>query len=544
MKNTVIILCVLLCTSAFAQNASRQTVNFDRSWKFSLDDASNAQDVSYNDGSWRVLNVPHDWSVELPNTESEPGGGNVGNFPMGIGWYRKTFDVPGGLKKDSKWSIEFDGVYQCSTVWVNGHELGFFPYGYSGFSYDLTPYLKSKGNVIAVRVDNSAQPNSRWYTGSGIYRHVKLVETKLLHIEKWGVFAHTPQVSAQRATVAIETAVVNEDKSTRANAVVKQILLDGNRRQVGTAESPIDVAAGASVNIKQEIVVDNPALWDIESPNLYTIETTIVSGRKQIDFVTNNIGIRSIEYDIDKGFILNGRQVKMKGVNLHHDGGVVGAAVPERVWERRFEVLKAGGCNAIRTAHNIPAPEVLDLCDRMGLLVMDEVFDEWEQGKRTYSYKEHFKDWYEVDLLSMVKRDRNPHLPQPLDGQLLLHQLPYLVGLQKLPLDALLAELDIDERVFANPIVQQSHPSDLFQTLQLLHDGILPQLLLGLQEIVEINDEFVIDLPQRHVFTAIERLHIFDKIAYNPVETRNCGRGVFRAYQRTALVVVLAEFVK
>lgn len=397
--------CVITCV--MAQNSMRNVIPFDNNWKFHLGDNQQAKESSFSDVEWRKLNLPHDWSIEGENLENAPGGGNVGYFPMGIGWYRKTFDVP-NYKKGAKYSIEFDGVYMNSDVWINGQHLGNYPYGYSGFSYDLTPYLKSKGNVIAVRVDNASQPNSRWYTGSGIYRHVKLVQTNPLHIEKWGVFATTEGATEAEAKVTVQTAIANEGHSdTQKNTIIKQILRDAQGVQVGAIQSPFTLAAGATTKVRQEITVKQPSLWSIETPVLYTLETTILEDNKVVDLVKTSIGIRHIYYDVDKGFLLNGKQVKMKGVNLHHDGGAVGAAVPERIWERRLEVLKEGGCNAIRTAHNIMAPEFMDLCDRMGFLVMDEVFDEWEQGKRDYTYKVYFKDWHEKDLLAMVKRDRN-----------------------------------------------------------------------------------------------------------------------------------------
>jgi len=408
MKKVLIfgfLFCFVTCIAA--QNITRNVIRFDTGWKFFLGDNSQAKEGIFNDASWRSLNLPHDWSIEGENLENAPGAGNVGYFPMGTGWYRKTFDVP-GFKKEAKYSIEFDGVYMNSDVWINGQHLGKYPYGYSGFSYDLTPYLKSKGNVISVRVDNTQQPNSRWYTGSGIYRHVKLVQTNVLHIEKWGVYVTTEGATEAEAKVKIQTAVINESKTSAGNnTIVKQVLRDQNGVQVGTAQTPLTLATDANAKISQEITVTQPSLWSVETPVLYTLETTIMVGNRVIDLIKTNVGIRHIYYDINKGFLLNGKQVKMKGVNLHHDGGAVGAAVPERVWERRLEVLKAGGCNAIRTAHNIMAPEFMDLCDKMGFLVMDEVFDEWEEGKRDYTYKIYYKDWYEKDLLAMVKRDRN-----------------------------------------------------------------------------------------------------------------------------------------
>ena len=408
MKKLINILSIsmLFCCAVWSQQEARQIIPFDHIWKFHSGDVTDAQQPAFHDATWRTLNLPHDWSIEGENLQTEPGGGNVGYFPTGIGWYRKTFNI-GNLKKDSKWSIEFDGVYMNSDVWINGRYLGKYPYGYSGFSYDITPYLKSKDNVIAVRVDNSMQPNSRWYTGSGIYRHVRLVETHQLHIRKWGVYARTPHATEQQAKVLIDINVLNEATLSPGNITVKNVLFDNAGVEKGSSESPLNIGANGETKVSQEIIVDHPALWSIESPNLYTLKTYVMAGRRVIDHVTTVIGIRHIEYDVDQGFLLNGKQVKMKGVNLHHDAGGVGAAVPERMWERRLQILKAGGCNAVRTAHNIPAPEFLDICDRLGMLVMDEAFDEWARGKREYTYKVFFQEWWEKDLLVMLRRDRN-----------------------------------------------------------------------------------------------------------------------------------------
>ncbi|MBO5546606.1 MAG: DUF4982 domain-containing protein [Bacteroidales bacterium] len=392
-----------LCATAAAQ--SRETTAFDADWRFSLGDPKNAQSASFNDRSWRSLDLPHDWSIELDPVESAPGGGAVGYFPTGTGWYRKHFDVP-GYSRDKNYSIEFDGVYMNSTVWINGHELGTWPYGYSSFSYDLTPYLKASGNVIAVRVDNSVQPNSRWYSGSGIYRHVRLVATSKTYFEKWGVFNHTQEVRDGKAVIRIEASVVNDLKN-RLNGTVRHILLDADGRQVADTSVVVEILAGTKHPVVQTLVVDDPTLWDLDNPYLYTLRSVILDGNKELDRVDDVLGIRTIEYDIDKGFLLNGKHVKMYGVNVHHDGGAVGAAVPARVWERRLEIFKSGGCNAIRTAHNPPDPTFLDACDRVGMLVMDEAFDQWVAPKNPYDYNLYFNEWHERDLTAMVKRDRN-----------------------------------------------------------------------------------------------------------------------------------------
>jgi beta-galactosidase len=400
---------ILLFTSLvlFAQQSkSRVISNFDASWKFSLGDFPKASKVAFDDSDWRKLDVPHDWSIEMENDKDAPGGGNIGFFPTGIGWYRKTFDMP-KYDPDKKYSVEFDGVLMNSEVWINGTYLGKRPYGYSSFSYDLSGLLNSKNNVIAVRVDNSKQPNSRWYTGSGIYRHVRLVETNQLHFKKWGVFYYTKSIENESATLHLEATLVNENKYAVHDVAIRHAVLDKDGNEEAFALTSVPVNAKSTFKAEQEIEISDPRLWSVKSPNLYTLKSVIMVDGKEKDCVFNNLGIRTIEYHVDNGFLLNGEQVKMKGVNLHHDGGPVGAAVPERVWERRLEILKEGGCNAIRTAHNPMAPEFYDLCDKLGFLVMDEAFDEWLHGKRDYSYKLYFKDWYDEDLKAMVYRDRN-----------------------------------------------------------------------------------------------------------------------------------------
>ena len=400
------VLCVLALWVAISICAqSRKIISMDANWRFHKGDVTGAELSSFHDADWRQLNIPHDWSIEGENLRDNPGGGSIGFFPTGIGWYRKTFDVKSFDKKKC-YSIEFDGVYMNSTVWINGHELGTWPYGYSSFSYDLTPYLRKSGNVLTVKVDNSQQTNSRWYTGSGIYRHVRLVETAPIHFAKWGVFNSTQKLTEQEATVRIKSDIENVETNGR-QLVVRHEVIDASGMSVAKGEQSINIAAGEKKNDEQILIVNNPKMWDLEHPYLYTLRSTLLDGKRVIDVVDNVLGIRTIEYPLDKGFLLNGKQVKMKGVNLHHDGGAVGAAVPERVWERRLEILKSGGCNAIRTAHNPPAPEFLDLCDRMGFLVMDEAFDQWINGKNQQDYHLYFREWHERDLTAMVARDRN-----------------------------------------------------------------------------------------------------------------------------------------
>jgi beta-galactosidase len=386
---------------------SRNIIPFDNQWKFALGNHRNAHQPGFADGKWRTLNLPHDWSIEGQNLETEPGGGNVGYFPTGVGWYRKKFDMPGWKQGQTECRIEFDGVYENSEAWINGRYLGKRPGGYVSFSYEIAPWLKERGNVIAVKVDNSRQPNSRWYSGSGIYRHVRLVQHGKIHLRKWGVFIYTKEIKNGLAVVGIKASVANKTSAAAPSARIKHVLTHAGRA-VAQADQPLHIPAGQTIDAETSLNVAAPELWSVESPNLYSLSTYIYDNDgKETDRETNPAGIRSIEYEPNRGFLLNGRQVKMKGVNLHHDAGAVGAAVPERVWERRLEILKSGGCNAIRTAHNPPAPEFLDLCDRMGFLVMDEAFDEWITGKRDHTYKLYFNQWHEADLQAMILRDRN-----------------------------------------------------------------------------------------------------------------------------------------
>lgn len=403
MRKILLAALLLVFTSAVGQ--PRRVTNMDAGWRFHQGDVMGAEAATYDDMDWRRLDVPHDWSIEGDNLRENPGGGSIGFFPTGMGWYRKTFDVK-AFDRNKRYSIEFDGIYMLSTVWINGHELGTWPYGYSSFSYDLTPYLRAKGNVLAVRVDNSRHGNSRWYTGSGIYRHVRLVETARTHFAKWGVFNSTMHLTEKEAAIRVKSELENDDNRDK-QLTLSHTIIDADGNIVARAEQRVGIAAGSRGTDEQTINVPDPVLWNLDNPYLYTLRSTLTEGKRLVDEVDNVLGIRTIEYPLDKGFLLNGQQVKMKGVNLHHDGGAVGAAVPERVWERRLEILKSGGCNAIRTAHNPPAPEFLDLCDRMGLLVMDEAFDQWINGKNKEDYHLYFREWHERDLTAMVARDRN-----------------------------------------------------------------------------------------------------------------------------------------
>ena len=394
--------CVTLTLSAAAQ---RQRLSMDPGWRFLLGDPAGADRPDFKDNLWRRLDLPHDWSIEGTPVENAPGGGRVGYFPTGIGWYRKAFRLPDGASGKRVW-LEFDGVYMNSDVWVNGVKLGHRPYGYIGIAYDVTPHLVSGVNVVAVRVDNSAQPNSRWYSGSGIYRHVWLTIEDPLHVAHWGTSITTPRIDSTSADVVIRTRIDNDATASR-EGVLRSTVLDRDGHEVGHVDSAFTVAAGQHVEVEQRVRVTAPRLWSLESPNRYAVRSEVSVNRRVVDQVSTTFGIRSIAYDKDRGFLLNGQHVKMRGVNLHGDGGAVGAAVPERIWEVRLQRLKAMGANAIRTSHNPPAPEFLDLCDRLGFVVMAEAFDEWTIGKTPEGYHKYFQEWSERDVIDFVHRDRN-----------------------------------------------------------------------------------------------------------------------------------------
>jgi len=395
---------------------ARQHASFDFGWRFHLGDLSGAEQPAFADSAWRKLDLPHDWSIEGPYDEHTATGGSGGYLPTGIGWYRKMFRLPES-DRGRRGIIEFDGVYQHSTVWINGHELGTRPYGYSSFFYDLTPHLNfgDAPNVVAVRVDNSAQPNSRWYSGSGIYRHTWLTLTDPLSIVPLGVFATTPEVSPATATIRVQTRVHNARTSSQRFELVTRILdaaghlLNQSGNERGSASKLESIAEGAETAIETTLNLPTPRLWSPSSPELYRVQSEIHVDGIMVDAVETTIGVRQIDYDVNRGLLLNGEHVKLRGMCLHHDGGAVGAAVPEAVLERRLRLLQEMGCNAIRCSHNPMAPEFYDLCDRLGLLVMDEAFDEWTIRKPQikFGYSDVFNEWFERDLVDFIRRDRN-----------------------------------------------------------------------------------------------------------------------------------------
>jgi len=414
LSSSSILLVSVILAIAFQAGANPRpqgTTSFNQDWRFNLGDVINGQAPDLDDSRWRTLNLPHDWSIEGEFSEKNPAGFGGGALPGGTGWYRKTFTLPSSANSKFVF-IDFDGVYRNSEVWINGHYLGKRPYGYSSFQYNLTPFLNAQGkNVIAVKVDNSQQPNSRWYSGSGIYRNVWLTTTDHLGVDHWGTYVTTPEVSEQSAKVVVKTTLreVLQSSSTLSTEVnLTTIVYGANGKEVARVISKnVQVNNHAPTEVTQELIVKSPSLWSIESPSLYRAVSEVEVRGKAVDRYETSFGIRYFSFDREKGFFLNGKRVKINGVCDHHDLGALGAAVNTRALERQLEVLKAMGVNGIRTSHNPPAPELLDLADKMGFIVMDEAFDMWKKEKTKFDYHLDWDQWHKRDLEDMVLRDRN-----------------------------------------------------------------------------------------------------------------------------------------
>ena len=411
MKRIICLVCVL-CGLTTIQ--ARQRQNFDADWLFVLADSVQMAEVNYNDASWRRLDVPHDWAIEGDFYAGNPSGAGGGALPGGIGWYRKHFFIEHGtLNMDylaaqksvagnnvqssmfnAQFFLEFDGVYMNSTVYVNGQKVGYRPYGYSSFEYDITPYVKEGENVVAVRVDNSDQPNSRWYSGCGIYRHVWLTKTAPIHVAHWGVYANS-SVTKGKGRLAIEVELMGTGPVSSV-PVIQNTLIDPHGRVVGKSKG-----------LKSVINVSKPMLWSCETPNIYKVRTEVIQGGKVIDIYETTTGFRDFKFDAKTGFWLNGKNMKLNGVCEHHDFGCLGAALNEDALHRKLTKLKAMGVTSIRSSHNPPAPELLNMCDTMGLIVMDESFDMWRRKKTQNDYARFFDEWHERDLTDLILRDRN-----------------------------------------------------------------------------------------------------------------------------------------
>jgi len=395
-------------TSKMPAVRARQIESFDADWRFIKADREQGQAVGLDDSQWRMLDVPHDWSIEGPFDQNNPAGGAGAFLPTGVGWYRKHFTL--GVDQSTRLAlVEFDGVMANSDVWINGFHLGKRPYGYVSFRYELTGHLNygdGKENVLAVRVDDGNQPASRWYAGAGIYRHVRLVLTDPVHFVPSSTFVTTPEIGNTDAKVHVHTTIVNQSDSSKSVAVDVTVLAPDGHSVGKTSPQQITIAPGKSVDVDQDLTV--PALlWDLTQTNLHTAVARIHDGDQILDDDVTPFGIRTAEFKADTGFWLNGKNIKLKGVCMHGDLDGLGTAVPLAAWEHRLAAFKALGANAIRTSHNPVAPEFLDLCDREGFLVMDEMFDCWTVAKNPYDYSKFFRDWSLIDLRDTVLRDRN-----------------------------------------------------------------------------------------------------------------------------------------
>ena len=405
MKNFLVLSAIILGAQSLS---ARESQSFDKGWLFTLADSAGMEKTEYVDAGWRQLNLPHDWAIEGDFLAGNPSGASGGALPGGIGWYRKHF-VISPKETNDRFAIAFDGVYMNSTVYINGHKLGTRPYGYSSFEYDLTPYINREGdNVIAVKVDNSDQPNSRWYSGCGIYRHVWIYKSRNIHIAQWGQYVST----TPDGTVKVKIDWVNEGdgnsysssakgkrkKSSKVKPTFRNIIYDADGKVV---------ASHTHASEKQTLKVRHPHLWDIGKGYLYTVKSELLVGGRVMDTETAKVGFRDVDFDAQKGFFLNGNNMKINGVCEHHDFGCLGAAVNEDAMHRKLTILRDMGVNAIRCSHNPPAPELLNMCDSMGLLVMDESFDMWRRKKSNGDYARFFDKWHKRDLSDLVKRDRN-----------------------------------------------------------------------------------------------------------------------------------------
>jgi len=406
-----------LASYAVCHAQDSRAISFDKSWCFRKDTLTGAEQPQYSDKGWRLLNLPHDWSIEdLPNqkegevqgpfTQASLGKAATGFTEGGIGWYRKTFTLNDAYKA-KKTYILFDGVYMDADVWINGHHLGNHPYGYTSFSYDLTNFLNpiGKANVIAVRAKNIGK-NSRWYSGSGIYRHVWLLAVNPVHTKLWGNYITTPEASKEKATVNVQTSVENKSLKQKT-VIVKLDLINPSGQVVASQKRPLTVQADSSADLTQKLMVINPKLWGLDNPVLYKARVTLTTDNRTVDQTITPFGIRTIHFDVKTGFTLNGQTVKLRGGCIHHDNGPLGAAAIDRAEERKIELLKEQGYNAIRLSHNPPSPALLDACDKLGMLVIDEAFDMWEEKKTPQDYHLDFDHWSDRDISSMVLRDRN-----------------------------------------------------------------------------------------------------------------------------------------
>jgi beta-galactosidase len=414
LKSITFFACLTILSQVFAQQAAkpeRSTILFDDGWKFHLGNFQMAANSNFDDSNWRNIDLPHDWSIEdisetsFPFNQDAIGQTSTAFTVGGTGWYRKTFMVD-SVATGKKIHIQFDGIYMNAEVWLNGKKLGENPYGYTSFWFDISSHVKfGEKNTFAVKVKNEGE-NTRWYSGSGIYRHLWLTIMDAVHVAHWGTAITTSKISQQSASVHTQYEIQNETH-TNVDVRVQTSLLDPNGREVATTEMTKNVPASGSIIFEYDLMVGSPLLWSIEHPHLYVAKTKVLVNNQTTDVVETSLGIRSISFNAETGFQLNGKSMKLKGGCVHHDNGPLGAKAFDRAEERRVELLKASGYNAIRCAHNPPSPAFLDACDRLGMLVIDEAFDMWKNGKNSFDYHLYFDSWWKSDIESMIKRDRN-----------------------------------------------------------------------------------------------------------------------------------------
>ena len=407
MLKTLLLAATALTLATAVQAADRVTTPLADGWRFVQGDPEGAETTGLDDSKWAAVSVPHDWAIAGPFDVNARAGGAGGFLPTGVAWYRKVLDVKPAPGR--RVFVELDQVMERSGVWINGHHLGHRPSGYVGLRYDVTDVLRADGpNVLAVRADTSFAPSSRWYAGSGILGKVRLIETGEAHIEQGGVFVSTPTISTDKAVAKVVVDVTNGGAAD-AKAGLEIVVTDPDGKVVAKrAVAPVAVGVARTETLAAEIDLPSPRLWDLDSPNLYRATVRVIGADGQVgDSETVPFGVRTAEFKADTGFWLNGRNIKLKGVAVHADGGALGGAVPLAVWRQRFTALKALGVNALRTAHNPPSPQVLDLADQMGLVVMDELFDQWNVAKTPGDYHLFFSDWSKRDARDMLRRDRN-----------------------------------------------------------------------------------------------------------------------------------------
>jgi len=404
MKKYSYLLLLIIGLVSCTQPQERTIVSFNENWVFIKGEISDAENPTFDDSSWRVLDVPHDWAIEGPFAKEN--NARCGGLPFfGEAWYRKHFNVNDSLKGKIV-TVDFDGIMNNSTVYLNGHKIGERPNGYSGFQVDLTPHLKyNSNNVLAVKV---APENfsSRWYPGAGIYRNVRMEIKNPTHVAHWGAYVTTPIVTDKEAIVNIET-TINNKLLNSGEFQLENLILDSLGNQVASSSSKFEIDKNSSQKIQQKIKIENPIRWDLDNPYLYSVKTILKKNGVSIDTYNTNFGVRTIKFTSEDGFSLNGRKERFKGVCLHHDLGPLGTAVNYRATQRQLEIMKEMGINAIRTSHNPPSPEQLELCDKMGILVIAEAFDGWKMSKTENGYGKYFDEWHERDLRGMLRRDRN-----------------------------------------------------------------------------------------------------------------------------------------